>query len=96
MKSLIRLKVDEFCIENSITLDDLEKSENRERYIISIEDLFSSIDEINLDIEKNRLFLNGARIRLKNSDGIYRIYSEKKFIGLGIIKEGILKRDIVV
>ena len=32
-----------------------------------------------------------------NEDGVYRIYNkDKKFVGIGIIKDGILKRDIVI
>lgn len=96
MESLIRIKVDNFELKDSITLDNLEKSDNKENYIINIEKLFESNDNIELDSEKNKLFLNGARIKTRMLDDFYRVYSNEKFIGIGIVKDGILKRDIVI
>ncbi len=29
-------------------------------------------------------------------DGIYRIYTENKFIGIGIVRSKLLKRDIIL
>ena len=41
-------------------------------------------------------FLNGMKIKQDKKDGIYKIYNENDFIGLGEIKEGRLKRDIII
>ena len=51
--------------------------------------------KLELDITSLNKFLNGMMITKKNKDGLYNIYSEK-YIGVGIIKNNKLKRDIVV
>ncbi len=109
MKELIRTKVDEFEIENSYTLEELE--ENKENVkVISIEELFENNEKIVLDEEKLTLFLNGGRIKIpiKHSvendafvtppiKSIVKIYnSQNQFIGTGIVSNNILKRDIII
>ena len=42
------------------------------------------------------IFLNGVKLTYKLNDGIYRIYNSDKFIGLGIVENELLKRDIVL
>lgn len=96
MKELTRVQVDRFSIENSCTLEELEK-DNENTKLISIEEIFFDKDSIILQQEKLKLFLNGGRIRTNKLDGIIKIYDYKNvFIGTGIINNGILKRDIVI
>lgn len=96
MKELNRTKVGRFEIENSITIEELEKNkENIEEKVITMEKLFKEYPIINLKKEQLEKFLNGVKINIKLEDGIYNIY-EKEYIGLGIIKDNKLKRDIVV
>ena len=54
-----------------------------------------NINEI-LENRKLELFLNGVKLTYKLNDGIYRIYNNDKFIGLGIVENELLKRDIVL
>lgn len=96
MKNLIRLQVDEFKIEDSVTLYELEHIEDKEKYLISIESLFNKRGKIELDSEKCRLFINGGRIKTSNVNDLYRIYCEDKFIGLGKVDDKILKREIII
>ena len=96
MSDLKRLKVGEFNIKNSIIVDDKTKKEFIEKNIITIEEFFKTKEEIQLDPKELLLFLNGVKLKNKNEDGVYRIYSSNKFIGLGIIKNNLLKRDIVL
>ena len=100
MEELIRLKVGEFDIRNSITINELEKNfQNQEfinKNIISIEKLFKQKDKIELNEKKLRLFLNGVKLNKELEDGLYRIYTNNKFIGTGIIKNNTLKRDIIL
>ena len=102
MKDLNRLKVGEFELKDSITLDDLEKMkiEEIEKLIIPIEDIFKNKDIIELNDKNLALFLNGAFSRnskkLNLKDGLYRIYNNNKFIGIGISKNSELKRDIII
>ena len=96
MSGLERLKVGEFSIKNSIIIDDSTDKESLEKHIISIEELFKDKEEIELNSKKLMLFLNGVRLSNENKDGVYRIYSYGKFIGLGTVKNNLLKRDIIL
>ena len=97
MKELKRTKVDSFGIETSVTLEQLEK--NKEKKIISVEEYYTNynlIDSIVLDDKKLRLFLNGSKLTLNKKEGLYKIYKETKFIGLGTVLNNNLKRDIII
>ena len=101
MKSLKRIKVGDFKIEDSITIDELEKNVNNEDFInnkiISIEKLFHEKNSIKLDDRKLQLFLNGVKLTQKYDDDIYKIYNKSnEFIGIGVIENQLLKRDIVL
>ena len=91
MKELIRTKVDIFKIEDSCKLDDISLNK-----IITIEEIFKDKEKIVLSNEKLQLFLNGVNLMYSLKDNIYRIYSKEKFIGLGIINNKLLKRDVVI
>ena len=101
MKELKRTQVGYFKIEDSITVDDLEKNINNEEFIInkiiSIEKLFDKKNSIKLDDRKLQLFLNGVKLTQQRKDEIYKIYDKNnKFVGIGIIENQLLKRDIVL
>lgn len=93
MKNLCRTKVDEFSIDNAINLEQLKKCNLP---IINIEQIFEKKPSIKLDERKTKLFLNGVKLTYKMDDGIYRIYSSNTFIGIGIIYDNLLKRDVIV
>ena len=95
MASLERLKVVKFMLEDSISIDNLE-NDNIETHIIPIEEIFKNSDKIELNHRKLELFLNGVKLTQKFPNGVYRIYCENKFIGTGIIKENLLKRDVII
>ena len=96
MSGLERLKVGEFSIKNSIVIDDKIDKKSLEKHIITVEELFKDREEIELNSKKLMLFLNGVKLSCNNIDGVYRIYNSGKFIGLGVVKNGLLKRDIVL
>lgn len=95
MKELQRTKVNEFDIKDAITLEDLDNM-NIEDKIISIEKLFINNKKIGLNNRKLELFLNGVQLTHDLNDGVYRIYNNNNFIGLGTVKDKLLKRDIVI
>ena len=96
MKELNRTKVGRFNINEAITIEELENNkEKAERKIIQMEEFFKDLPSINLDSKQLEKFLNGMLINDANKDGIYNIYSGK-YIGIGIIKDNELKRDIVI
>lgn len=101
MKELERTEVGDFKLEQSISIDDLisisesDKSKIEEK-IIGIEELFNNLENIELNKRKLQLFLNGVKLTVDNKPGLYRIYSNNAFIGIGIVKNQLLKRDIVL
>lgn len=95
MKELQRTSVNEFNIEDSISLEELENINVLEK-IISIEEIFKDKPIIDLNNRKLELFLNGVQLTHDLEDELYRIYNNNNFIGLGIVKNKLLKRDIVI
>jgi len=94
MKELNRIKVGEFKIEDSIRIEELEK--NIHNNFITIEEYFDKSKSIELDNKRLQLFLNGVQLTWKLEDGVYKIYSDSQFIGIGTIKNSLLKRDIIL
>ena len=96
MKELNRIKVGRFSIKDAITIEELEKStEKIEERVISIEKLFKELPTIKLEKSELKRFLNGVCILKEKENGIYNIY-EEDYIGLGIVKNKRLKRDIII
>ena len=99
MKSLKRTNVGNFKIENSVELKESDNSNLKiiEENLISIEKVFEKYPKLELDDRKMKLFLNGVKLTQNNKDGVYRIYyKNKKFVGIGIIENKLLKRDIIL
>ena len=95
MKELQRTSVDKFKIEDSINLEELSKDEAQKR-IITIENIFKEKEKVYLNGKGVELFLNGVQLTRELEDGVYRVHNNNNFIGLGIIKNKLLKRDIVI
>lgn len=97
MKELNRTKVGRFNIENSLTIQELETFQlNIEEQIITMQKLFEKYPKINLQKNQLEKFLNGVKINIKLEDDIYNIYQGEKYIGVGIVKDNKLKRDIIL
>lgn len=100
MKELNRKKVGLFDIKEAITLEELEKNKENVDYlnekIIGIEDFFKENGKISLSNKKLELFLNGVKLNSENPDGLYNIYNKDKYIGIGSIKNNLLKREIII
>jgi tRNA pseudouridine55 synthase len=95
MTALRRLSVGSYKIEESFTLEDIEKCVLKEdsSFVKGIEASFSNVLKIDIDSEREyKLFKNGNTVVMPDFiDGIYRIYSKGKFEGLGKIEEERLK-----
>ena len=52
--------------------------------------------KIKLSQKELRMFLNDMQIKKDCKNDIYRIYDENNFIGIGIIKNNLLKRDLII
>jgi tRNA pseudouridine synthase B len=107
MKELNRTKVGDFKIEDSIKVKELEENilKNNLSKIITIEELFKEKEKVELTDNEIKKYLNGVQIpineiysKTNNNDNeeICRVYYKNKFIGLGVIKNEKLKRDIVI
>ena len=97
MRELNRVQVGQFNIDDSFTLQALDGSlQNIEKHLITIEKLFENNKKINLEDKKIKHFENGVQLTRKESDGVYKIYNNNNFIGIGTIKNNLLKRDIII
>ena len=98
MSDLKRISVDKFKIEDAISLEELEHSKDIiNNKLISMESIFNDLEKINLDEENIRKFLNGVKLPFNKKDGLYNIYDyNESYLGTGIIRNGLLKRDIII
>ena len=101
MSSLTRTKVDKFEIKNAVTFEELENKKNDEEFLknnlYKMEEIFSEFRKIILNKRKQELFLNGVKLTFELEDGIYNIYdNENQYIGTGIVKNKLLKRDVII
>ena len=96
MTELRRTSANGFSIENSVTLEELEKlvSESRtDEVVTSVETALINYPEITVTNPQANRFHNGgaldyARLHGDYPVGIYRVYSpQRKLLGLGEIKE---------
>lgn len=93
MTELRRTQIGDFTIDQAVKVGDVKK-EN----LITLEEL---VDK-EVVIKKDSLFklVNGVALYINKPDGIYKIYIDnyvsKKFIGVGILKDKYLKREIIL
>lgn len=93
MTSLVRESVGDSKIEDSFTLEQIEKMCQEEDYsfLTSVENFFP-FPRIEIIGEKNiTLFLNGNTVRYNKENGRYRVYQNNKFLGLADINNNLLK-----
>ena len=101
MSALVRTVVDKFTIEKTVTFEELElNSTNSEFFknnLFKMEDIFKDFPKIILNKRKKELFLNGVMLTFELDNGLYNIYDiENNYIGTGIIKQNLLKRDVIL
>ena len=96
MKELRRTKVGDFKLEQAIEISKIVKKEKMiQDYFITIEEFFQDKKKIELNQNQLKMFLNGVKLSMPLEDGVYRIYDENfNFVGVGMINEKKLKRDI--
>ena len=101
MKELERVEVGTFNIKQAITIQELKNNKDNidfiNKHLISFEKLLSNKQEIILEDKQIELFLNGVKLTKNMPDDIYRIRNENgDFIGTGEVKNGVLKRDVIL
>lgn len=95
MSDLNRTRVGEFSIEQAITIEQLQEQKQDIKYI-TIEELFEKKPRIEIVEKRLQPFLNGVKLTMKEANGVYRIYCNNQFIGIGIVEKEFLKRDIII
>ena len=84
-----------FDIKNAVKLDFLEKlvnnNERIDKYLMQSDCALGDIPVINLDDKDTKLYKNGGFIKTGECDGLYRVYSNNKFVGIGCIDNKTLK-----
>lgn len=99
MKELRRTKVGDYRIDEASTIEELENNKNEviKNKLITLEKLLKNNSKIIINKEKLQMFLNGVKLDINKENGIYNIYTEdNNYIGIGIVKENKLKRDICI
>lgn len=99
MKELNRVQVGQFNLSQSVTVEELEKNRENEKFwnqhLITIQKFFENYPIIDLKKEKLNLFLNGVQLTNNNNDNLYQIKVNNTIIGIGNIKNKLLKREII-
>ena len=87
LSALRRLSQGIFNIKNAMTIENIELNK-----LITIEEAFTELSEIQLDSNQTKFFMNGVKIEEINlEDDTYKIYdSSKKFLGLGMVSNSVL------
>lgn len=101
MKELNRIRVGNFRIEQSVKISNIisNNSINKsviENNFISIERFFEKKESVILNDSDLFKFLNGVEVDINTNDGIYKVYNKENFIGIGIIQNNRIKRDIII
>lgn len=102
MTGLVRTVSNGFVLEDSITLDEIQKlaDEGRaENLLLPVERVFEKLPDIHLDSNCTKLYRNGVKlytnkigINQKDENVRYRVFSdENEFIGLAFVKDDCLR-----
>jgi len=90
-----RIETNGFEIKNAVKLDFLENlvnnNERINKYLMQSDCALGDIPVINLDDKDTEFYKNGGFVKRGEKDGLYRVYSNKTFVGIGRIENGILK-----
>lgn len=84
-----------FSIKNAHTLDFLENLFNNGgdvgEYLAPVDFGLGDIPVLNLDDKSTKLYRNGGFVGVGETDGLYRVYFDKDFVGIGAVSGGVLK-----
>lgn len=90
MQCILRTRCGIFCLKDAYTLDEIEKGDFK---IIPCDSVFN-LPKITLNEKENFKILNGQVLDYGEKDGEYKLYFDKKFLGLGEVKYGKLKMKL--
>lgn len=90
MSSLVRTESGKFSIENSVTAEELLAAEDPFKFVIPA-DFAVDYEKLFLTAEQAKKILDGVYEDYGFKDGLYRVYAQGEFTGIGEAKEGRLK-----
>ncbi len=85
MTFLERQKSGAFTLENSYTLEEINSTENLEKIIIQ-PDKVLNYQELRLSGKTLADLLNGRPCFVQNANGLYKVYGDNEFIGVGLVE----------
>ena len=92
LKNLIRLRVGDFALKNSVTFDELDAEK-----ILPIETCLNRLPTFELPEKRIRAFLNGLPTTVNFADEkLLRVTADGKFLGVGKISGGELRSAKIV
>lgn len=93
LKSLNRVRVGKFFIENAVTLEELKI--DAEKFLTPIENCID-FEKFNLPNHRVKAYLNGLPTNVNAVDKIVKVYADEKFLGVGKIKSGELRSEKIL
>ncbi len=90
MQCILRTRCGMFSLKDAYTLDEIEKGDFK---IIPCDSVFN-LPKITLNEKENFKILNGQVLDYGEKNGEYKLYFDKKFLGLGEVKSGKLKMKL--
>ena len=85
LKSLQRLRVGKFFLNDSVTLDDLKVAP--EKFLHPIENCLE-FEKFNLPLHRVKAFLSGLSTTVDLPNKIVKVYADEKFLGIGKVLDG--------
>ncbi|MBE5736791.1 MAG: tRNA pseudouridine(55) synthase TruB [Clostridiales bacterium] len=90
MSKLTRTACGVFNMQNGVTSQELFDSVNPEQYLIKADSVIN-FEKLNLTKMQAQKILDGVYENYGFSDGVYRVYNQGDFIGVGTVNDGILR-----
>ncbi len=90
MTALERTESGVFTKENAFSLEEISNNFNNKKMLIAPDEVIN-FPTINLNPKQTLDILNGRYFLVDNKEGIYKVYGENEFIGVGIVKDKLLK-----
>lgn len=95
VKELVREEIGPFSLKDSVSLKDFLNSEDPWDYVIPVEEALSFLPKVSLDYFNGKKVLSGNPVLVGNGvkEGYVRIYIDDTFVGIGLLRSGVLKPE---
>lgn len=90
MQCITRTRCGGFQLKDASSIEEVK---NKNFSLISCDKVFD-YDSIDLNLQQCQKLFNGQKIFFEKGDGLYKMFNENDFLGIGEIKENILKFNL--